>query len=1032
MTLLHRLPIRLATFVLLAWSPAFAAPAKIEFNRDIRPILSDNCFYCHGPDKTHREAKMRLDVRADALRKDAFVPGKPDESELVSRIFTADAEELMPPPDSNKKLTPAQRELLKRWIAEGAEYQDHWAYIAPKRPAGGKSVDDFIRAALEQRGIGLSPEAEKSTLLRRLSLDLTGLPPTPEEVRAFLADPDAKAYERAVDRLLASPRYGERMAVPWLDVVRYADTVGFHGDQNVNVFPYRDYVVAAFNANKPFDRFTIEQLAGDLLPNPTTEQRVATAFNRLNMVTREGGAQPGEYLTKYAADRVRTVAGAWLGSTMGCAECHDHKFDPITARDFYSMAAFFADVKQWGVYNDYTYTPNPDLKGFSNDHPFPPEITVESPALQRRIAKLHAEMVRIADEALAAAPWQRASFETWRKETLQMLSVTGNGWYPPMPQVVIDGKAIPQEMENGPLSAEQQAAQSGDDRLFTIQPTLMVLFRKKPAVKTDIVLAPGARTVAAIRITLHTPAMHGRSVFRDGTKSVTFKPRFTLTPKGGKVAPLAIRHADSATAEPRYSDGFETIGIRDGWKISDTQGVEREGTYVLEQPVQLKEGDSITVHLGENHFGAVQTELSALVLDDLKTTNAAHAVKPLIMQGESDAKLAYLLGTAWNRAAYDRAKALQADLWDCRDGRTPVVVTESIGKPLITRVLPRGNWQDESGEVVAPAPPHFLPPFLKPADGQRLTRLDLAKWLVAPENPLTARVFMNRLWKQFFGNALSAQTDDVGAQGEWPSHPELLDWLAVEFRESGWDVKHMVKMIVSSATYRQASSLRSELRDSDPQNRLLASQNPRRLDAEFVRDNALAVAGLLNLEMGGPPVHPYQPPGYYAQLQFPDRDYHAELDERQYRRGIYAHWQRTFLHPMLANFDAPSREECAAFRTVANTPQQALTLLNDPTFVEAARVFAARLLAAGANDDSRIDLAFQQTLSRAPKPAERQSLTAFLAAQRDYFTQHADDAKKTLTSGVAAAPASADAAEIAAWTQLCRVVLNLHETITRY
>src|SRR6266446_4845726 len=376
-----------------------AATNEIQFNRDIRPILSESCYSCHGPDKNQRKAKLRLDVREVAIEREAIVPGKPDQSKVVEHIFATDPDEIMPPPKSRKKLTVAQKELLKRWIAAGAAYEPHWAYIKPQRPESpptktphwvSNPIDAFVLNTLETKKIRPSPEADKRTLLRRLSLDLIGLPPTPAEVSAYLADSSPKAYERQVDHLLASPHFGERMAVPWLDVVRYADTVGYHGDQNVNVFPYRDYVVDAFNRNKPFDRFTLEQIAGDLLPNASTEARVATAFNRLNMMTREGGAQPKEYLAKYAGDRVRTISMAWLGSTMGCCECHSHKFDPFTIKDFYAFEAFFADVKQWGVYMDYDYTPNPDLKGWSNDHPFPPEIEVESAYLRRRLAKLQA------------------------------------------------------------------------------------------------------------------------------------------------------------------------------------------------------------------------------------------------------------------------------------------------------------------------------------------------------------------------------------------------------------------------------------------------------------------------------------------------------------------------------------------------------------------------------------------------------------------------------------------------------------------
>src|SRR5579871_2703926 len=481
------------TFFTIA-SPARSAP-PVEFNRDVRPIHSDNCFLCHGPDKNQHKAKLRLDQRDSAVAKGAIVPGKPDESELVNRIFSTAADEQMPPPAAHKTLTAAQKETLKRWIAEGAEYQPHWAYITPKRPAlpavkdaawVRNPIDAFILAGLEKT-IKPSPEADRRTLLRRLSFDLTGLPPTPEEVRTFVADNSPNATEKQVDRLLASPHYGERMAVPWLDLVRFADTVGYHGDQNVHVFPYRDYVIDSFNANKPFDRFTVEQLAGDLLPNPTPEQLVATGFNRLNMVTREGGAQPKEYLAKYAADRVRTVSITWLGSTMGCCECHDHKFDPFTSKDFYSMEAFFADVKQWGVYADYGYTPNPDLKGVGNDHPFPPEIEVTSPYLVRRMEKLRQEMRQAAGRPSGPA------FEAWRREARDFLSKHPDGWATP-PATVAGKKAV------------EVAAQPDGSLLLSGK-----------AVKGEPVLAlqPEPGWVAAIRLELLPHAAHKNKVTRD-------------------------------------------------------------------------------------------------------------------------------------------------------------------------------------------------------------------------------------------------------------------------------------------------------------------------------------------------------------------------------------------------------------------------------------------------------------------------------------------------------------------------------------
>ena len=1004
---------------------------RIEFNRDIRPILSENCFLCHGPDKGHRKAKLRLDDRAIAVEKEAIVPGKPEKSELVARVNNPNPDDVMPPLDTHKTLTPHQKELLTRWIAQGAEYQPHWSYLTPKKSPVPKvrganfkiqnPIDAFILSALDAKKIKPSSPSDTAMLLRRVSLDLTGLPPTPEEVRAFLNDRSSKAYERVVDRLLASPRYGERMAVAWLDVARFADTVGYHGDQNQNIFPYRDYVINSFNRNKPFDQFTIEQLAGDLLPKPTTDQRVATGFNRLNMVTREGGAQPKEYLAKYAADRVRTVSTTWLGSTMGCAECHDHKFDPFSARDFYQMEAFFADIKQWGVYSDYVYTPNPDLKDWSNDHPFPPEMTVDSAYLQKRRSQL---LARIDDVQASAAgmiesnEFQRAAFDSWTKSSRAFLAKDPDGWMKP-------AMFVP--------SIDDIAVVNADGS---------ILF-KGAANKNDehqIRFSLPDGFVAALRLELLPDPLHKGSIVRGGGKAATVQFTTAVERIDGKDGKIGFFLADSSTKQLRYSNGAEIIGIKDAWKTDPKQATNiQTGIYLFDKPIKASAGDELVLTFKAPAIGRIRVSLSPFSsgnpLDGKFRSELATALgKSAQSRSSRNQRLvrdSYLLSTGWDSRTFGEFKKLQNEVIECRNGQAQTLVTEAW-KPAMTRVFARGNWQDESGDIVNPAPPHFLPqPKVK--GEKRLTRLDLAKWLISPDNPLTARTFVNRTWKQFFGNGLSAVVDDLGAQGEWPTHPELLDWMSVEFRESGWDVKHLVRLIVLSSTYRQSSNLRPELRDIDPNNRLLASQNPRRLEAEFVRDNALFVAGLLNLDLGGPSARPYQPGGYYANLQFPDRDYQAQLDDRQYRRGLYMHWQRTFLQPMLANFDAPGREECTAIRTVSNTPQQALTLLNDPTFVEASRAFAAKLLAAPAtNDRARIELAFAKALARSPKPREIESLTAFLAEQRKYYEANPKDAEKVLKVGVAPAPSNRDKAELAAWTMVGRVILNLHETITRY
>ena len=984
---------------------AAEASSTLTYNRDIRPILSDNCFYCHGPDKNHRDGKFRLDERDSAIKKKAIVPGNVNDSTLVERIFTTDPDDLMPPPKTHKKLTAAQKQTLKLWVAQGAAYEPFWAYVIPKRPPVPQvgdakwvrtPIDAFILQKLAEVHLKPSPEADKRTLLRRLSLDLIGLPPTLAEMQAYLDDASPNAYEKLVDRLLASPHYGERMAVPWLDAVRFADTVGFHGDQNQNVFPYRDYVIDAFNHDKPFDQFTIEQLAGDLLPapsgaegpKPTNEQLVATCFNRLNMMTREGGAQPKEYLAKYAADRVRTVSAAWLGSTMGCCECHDHKFDPFTTKDFYSMEAFWADVKQWGVYMDYGYTPNPDLKGFSNDHPFPPEIVVDSPYLHARQDRLTKQLDSLAADCAAK---HADAFDRWRGEAESFLKENPSGW------IALTGTPTTKPAKPGDRLELSLPAGSIAAIRLEVQPDT----RAKPAAK---------KMKAADTITLSASIKSGK-----GTRK------------------LAVFFADADRKQERYSNGYAILGVQGGWRVDEVDaGGPQTAVYLLAAPAMAVEGDTLVLSLGKAAVADVHVSISPLAsLHPVDPEFPASLRSRLITPNDLLVARTFLLSSGADAETIASVRKLENDVYECRDGKSPVLVTESVA-PRPMRVLRRGNWQDEGGDVVTPQTPRFLTQVPETSEDHRLTRLDLARWIVSPENPLTSRAVVNRLWKQFFGTGICASVEDLGAQGEMPSHPELLDWLAVEFRESGWDVKRMVRLMVMSSTYRQDSSPSEQAREIDPANRLLSAQSPRRLEAEFVRDNALAAAGLINLDIGGPSPFPYQPPGYYANIQFPSRDYVASPEDRQYRRGVYMHWQRTFLHPMLANFDAPSREDAVCTRTLSNTPQQALTLLNDPEFVEAARVLAEKTMAASKTDDGRIEFAFQRALCRSARAKERQSLATFLAEQRDYYKEHKDDAGKLARIGIAPVPAGADMSELAAWTTVCRVVLNLHETITRY
>jgi hypothetical protein len=838
------------TFLLLVVNAGAlqAEDVRVDFDRDIQGILSDNCFRCHGPNEKDRQGELRLDVPDGlfAKRDDRrpVVPGKPGNSELFRRITADDELERMPPPDSGKTLTADEIALIKRWIEQGAEWKGHWAYVSLKRPHAPSiapsgfvrnDIDRFVLARLRQKTWKPAAAADCVTLIRRLSFDLVGLPPTPAEVERFLADKSPNAYEKLVDRILKSPHFGERMALYWLDQVRYADTAGYHSDNHRDVWLYRDYVINAFNENMPFDRFTVEQLAGDLLPSPTRWQRTASGYNRLIKTTEEGGAQAKEYQAKYDADRARNIAEVWMAATMGCSQCHNHKFDPYTMKDFYSLISVFSDIQERPVGRQ-------------------PQTPVPTDEQQAKLHKLDAQVADLRKVFNAPTPALVRSLARWE-----------DSW-----QIVV-----------APVPGEKPAAGSGKQS----QPPKDIL---------EILSIP---------------------------------------PKG-RTAPQ-------------------------------------------------------------------QTKLVVWY----------RGIAPEL------------------RSTRDQLARLQRQKQQFQK-TIPTTLVSTSGKRRTIRILPRGNWQDDSGPVMNPAAPEFLPPMkIKRGDG---TRLDFARWLTSRENPLTARVFVNRLWKVAFGQGLVGTLDDFGVQGDVPTHPRLLDWLAVEFIDSGWNVKQMLKLMVMSGTYRQSSAADAKTRQRDPDNKWLARQNRFRLDAEIVRDNSLAVSGLLFPKIGGPSVKPYQPAGYWMHLNFPKRKWVADTGENQYRRGLYTYWQRTFLHPSLLAFDAPSREECTAKRPRSNNPLQALVLLNDPTYVEAARVFAERIVRdASESDYARLQLAYRICLSRDVQPAEAKLLLALVQKHRTQYAADAKAAEELLKVGQHAAPAGIDKAELAAWTSVTRVLLNLHETIMR-
>ena len=1005
-------------------------PAKVEFNRDVRPILSDTCFHCHGPDKSHRKAKLRLDVREDALTAKAFVPGKSAESELIKRLHETDPDEVMPPPEAHKTLTKRQKDLLARWIDQGAEYQLHWSYEKPAKaavPAGGNAIDALVQKQLAEVGLKPSVEADRRTLIRRLSSDLIGLPPTPEQVAQFVADKSPDAYEKLVDRLLADPHYGERMAIGWLDVVRFADTIGYHSDNPRNIWPYRDWVINSFNANKRFDRFTIEQVAGDLLPDANQETRVGSAFNRLLLSTEEGGAQAKDYESRMLTDRVRAVGAAWMGQTTGCANCHDHKFDPFTQHDFYALGAFFADIKEavLGRREDGM------LVLSDSDQKRLDELTKQHDALQAEFAKPRADL----DEAQA----------TWEKQALVALSEQG-AWQALKPasaktlkhniQLTIDGTIVHATVDD--KRAVRKESDGTDTYVITATVPAGVNGFRLDALKeksNGIGLASNHNFVLnEIVVSFLDPKADPKADLKADQKQLTLSHASATFEQGGFAAPGAI-------------DGNLTER-NNGWAVMGGQGANQSLYLELAEPTAAEAvlTFTLTSTWGDNHC------LAHVRL------NATSAARPIRAPGAAQPlkEVADILALPVDKRSKEQNDKLHATFKqvapELNDLRTRLATAEkakadflaAAPKCLVSisdknkrtvRILPRGNWMIETGEVVKPALPAYLTAgYLAKAsaDGKELTRLDLAQWLVSRDNPLTARTVMNRLWKQFLGTGQSKVLDDLGAQGEPPANPALLDWLACEFMDSGWDFKHMVRAIVTSRTYRQVSTTTPALNAADPGNRLCARQNTFRLDAELVRDNALAISGLLVRTIGGPSVKPYQPAGYWENLNFPAREWQNDTNENQWRRGLYTWWQRSYLQPSMVAFDAPSREESCAERVRSNIPQQALALLNDPTYVEAARAFAARIVKEGGRDTAeRIAWAYRQALGRAPRADELQVTMTLFGKHLALYAGDGAAAEQLIKTGQAPPAVDVNASELAAWTNVARVILNLHETITR-
>ncbi len=1033
--------LRLGIFLAFAHPAAAQSSPTIDYNGQIRPILSDNCFKCHGPDETHRQGGLRLDVPDAPLQPAdsgtaAIIPGQPDQSELVRRVFSADADEVMPPADSDRRLKPEDKELLKTWIAQGARFQNHWSFVPPERPPLPRvknttwvrnSIDDFILARLETEGLQPTREADRTTLIRRLTLDLTGLPPTLAEIDAFLADSSDQAYERLVDRLLANPHFGERLALDWLDAARFGDTHGFHIDSGRDMTRWREWVIGAFNNNKPFDQFTVEQLAGDLLPNATLEQKLATGFNRNHMINFEGGAIPQEYHNAYIIDRVNTTGAVWLGLTVACVQCHDHKYDPISQKEYYQLYAYFHNVPENG------------LDGSKGNAA--PLIRVPSADQQRRLDELAVAIQTLEAELAGDLPGVDKAQAAWE-------------------QTLADDKPavwtvlVPDQLQAG--QGTVLAAQPEDQSI--------VASGANPATETYTILAPAnLRNITAIRLeTLPDDRLAGRGPGRSGNGNVVmteFRVAAVTSP-GEPADPLAVRSASADFSQQDFPVANAVDGKSNtGWAIYPEVGKPHSAVFQLGQPInspgsarlqvtlefqsphaqhqlgrfRLAVTDSPNPHGTDKLPAGVRSALDTLA--EQRTPRQRDEIKKYFREHVSTAVRGLVAKLAEQKEA-------QAAL----DKQIPTsMVMQEMAQPRDTFVLVRGQY-DKFGEKVTSGVPAFLPPLPEDAPNNRL---GLAQWLVAPSHPLTARVTVNRYWQMVFGTGLVKTSEDFGSQGERPSHPELLDWLAVEFQtpvksplsgaEHAWNVKSLVKLMVMSATYRQSSAVTPELLAKDPENRLLARGPRHRLSAEFIRDQALAVSGLLDDRIGGPSVSPYQPPGIWEELasradgkNWTAQEYAQSHGPDLYRRSMYTFWKRTAPPPSLVTFDAPDRETCVVRRARTNTPLQALVLMNDPTYVEASRKLAERMLTAGgATTEDRLAFAFRLATARSPRDRELEVLKNVLQRQQDIFRQNAEAATRLLGVGEAARDDTLDAAELAAWTMVASAILNLDETLTK-
>ncbi len=1068
-----------AAFV--AWSDRSVSfgQRRIDFNRDIRPILSDNCYACHGPDAAGKKIRLRLDSEA-ASRADlgkgrrAVVPNHPEQSELVRRIKSKDEYERMPPVSSGRSLTPRQIELLTEWISQGAQWQTHWAFIPPVRSQPPRvrrkdlvrnPIDNFILARLEREGLEFSPEADRATLIRRVSFDLTGLPPTPAEVDAFLRDRSPNAFEKVVDRLLASPRFGERMAFKWLDAARYADSNGYQIDGERSMWRWRDWVIDAFNRNMPFDRFAIEQLAGDLLPDPTLDQRIATAFNRNHRTNSEDGIIPEEYAVEYVVDRVDTTSTVFLGLTMGCARCHNHKYDPLTQREYYQLFAYFNSIPEDGRASNYGNSP--------------PWMVAPTRSQQRQLASLE-RRIRTAERRLELLiNANQRSRVLWEK---RLKPDSASHWFPAEDLLLRhsfdEGSSL--FLRKDDPKAEKQADQPGfrggapeyvssplgigvdfgGRGLFDAGKTADFNFRDRLRDYKDVFtisawFRPESPDSGAI-------VTHYQERLEEKENGLPKGRGYGLFFINGRVHfnLVSVWADDSFRVETERA--FETGRWHHVIASFDaTEPYERVRIYIdgVRQPLRINNarlfrtfGDSrASLRIGggggdEYRFkGAIDEVRIHTSLPDeeqMAVLSCADSLERIASIPENDrtaGQRAKLRGAWLESAAPPGVRSAVKTLTALKHRKSKLeaelptlMVMQELPRPRQAHILRRGAY-DLPGEPVERGIPAAL---MRGASGEEdppHDRLELARWIVSRDNPLTARVTVNRFWQTFLGAGLVKTVEDFGSQGELPSHPELLDWLAIEFMDNGWNIKALLRTIVTSRAYRQSSVITPKLQSVDPENRMLARGPRLRLPAEMIRDQALAISGLLVEKRGGPSVRPYQPAGLLRDMVFSNMtEYDQSKGEGLWRRSLYTFWKRTVMPPAMHVFDASAREFCTVRETRTNTPLQALNMMNDVTYIEASRMLAQRMLTeAGPSARSRLGFAFRLATSRAPRRDELEVLFDHLETQLEYYRRNRNAAASLLAIGEKRNLPGLDQAQLAAYAVTASLILNLDETITK-